>query len=309
MISAHLETFAGLPTAEVDPRTTAVPPDSAIRLALDWDAYEDGTRLEALIEALVDRPEAARIRALVIGAWDFESSTDSSELIAALVGAADRLPELRALFIGDIEGEEQELSWIKQADITPILRGFPRLERLHVRGGDGLTLQPVDHAELLEFVVQTGGLPSALPEALGASRLPALQLLELWIGERNYGRTTDLGTLAGILGGEGLPALRRLGLRNAENAGEFAAVLPAAPVVARLSELDLSLGTLVDDDLSPWRGDARLTRLERIDLGENYLSAALLAELRASGLAISGEPQRTPDEYNGKIYRVVVHGE
>lgn len=309
MISDHLESFAGLTIADVDPRSDAPDPQRAVRLALDWDTWDGGTRMEQLVDALAARPEASSVRALVIGAWDFESSVDSTEIIAALVRAAPKLVELRALFIGDIVYEEQEISWIKQSDIGPLLRAYPRLDTLGVRGGDGLVLAPFEHASLRELVLESGGLPGAVAASIGASNLPALRKLELWLGTDEYGGTTGTAELAAIFAGTRLPVLEQLGLRDAENAGELASAIVDAPIVARLRELDLSLGTLADSQVEHWLGAVSLRTLACIDVAQNYLSAAMLERLRKSGLAIAGDDQREPDSYNGGAHRYVVHGE
>ena len=62
--------------------------------------------------------------------------------LAPFIEAADRLTGLTALFLGEMTCEENEISWIQQGDVTPLLRAFPRLEVLRVRGGEGLELQP-----------------------------------------------------------------------------------------------------------------------------------------------------------------------
>lgn len=309
MISDHLERFCGLPAVDLDPRSAAPDPSTAVRLAVDWDGWDAGTRIEELVTALAARPEAASLRALVIGAWDFESSEDSQALVDALVAAAPRLESLRALFVGDIVYEEQEISWIKQSNLTRLLAAYPRLESLGIRGGDGLALDPFEHASLRELVVESGGLPGPVVAAVGASTLPELRQLELWLGTDEYGGTTTLADLVPIFAGTGTPRLEQLGLRDADLAGAIAAAIVDAPILSRLQALDLSLGTLCDPEVEPWLHADSLRRLARIDVAQSFISAPMLARLRASGLAVVGDDQREPDSYNGNTHRYVVHGE
>ncbi|GLY24951.1 hypothetical protein [Micromonospora sp. NBRC 101691] len=63
-----------------------------------------------------------------------------------------------------------------------------------------------------------------------ASELPALTDLELWIGTPDYGGDTEVADLAPLLAGERFPALRRLGLRNAEIADALVTALPGVRV-------------------------------------------------------------------------------
>ena len=80
--------------------------------------------------------------------------------------------------------------------------------------------------------------------------------------------------LAPILAGARLPALKHLGLRDAEIADEVAAALAGAPVVARLETLDLSLGTLSDAGAAALLAGQPLTHLRKLDLHHHFLSDA-----------------------------------
>ena len=64
----------------------------------------------------------------------------SSDTVTALVTYRERLPNLKALFLGDIAYEENEISWINQSDLSPLWPSFPHVEHIKVRGGNNLTL-------------------------------------------------------------------------------------------------------------------------------------------------------------------------
>ena len=115
---------------------------------------------------------------------------------------------------------------------------------------------------------------------VGECDLPALEHLELWLGTDSYGGNATVDDLAAILAGTRLPALRYLGLRDAELADEVAAAVAGAPVVARLSTLDLSLGVLSDVGAAALLGGQPLTHLRRLDLHHHYLSEEMMARLR-----------------------------
>jgi hypothetical protein len=156
------------------------------------------------------------------------------------------MPALRALFLGDIIVEENEISWIVQSDVSPLLDAFPALEELRVRGGQGLTLGAPRHARLRSLAIETGGLDAGLVRSLAAADLPELEHLELWLGTTDYGGTVTVADLEPILSGRLFPKLRYLGLRDSEIADEVAAALASAPILERVRVLDLSLGTLGD---------------------------------------------------------------
>ncbi|MDI6102144.1 STM4015 family protein [Actinoplanes sp. NEAU-A12] len=268
-IHEYLTTFAGLPVVAFDEEQQTVDPAGAAwRIDMEFEAAAGD--LEAALERLLEQTAPAGPAALVIGEWG--SAYEDGFPFDLLVRNAPRLTGLRALFIGDLTGEQCEISWIKQGDITPVLEAFPALERLCVRGSDGLELTPVRHESLRELVLQSGGLPATVVRAVAACDLPRLTHLELWLGVDEYGGDARADDLAPILAGRSLPALTHLGLRNAEIAEEVAAAVAAAPVVARLTALDLSLGVLSDTGAEALLAGQPLTHLESLNLSHHFMS-------------------------------------
>jgi hypothetical protein len=283
-INEHLTMFAGLPVVDF-PQGEGVPDDpSAVAWRVAENDYDDESEDQASpkwlakLEAFLSSPVAPAATAVVIGSWGYAAINPAP--MSEICMAASRLPALRHLFIGDITFEECEVSWIKQGDVTPVLAAYPDLLTLRVRGTDGLELRPVHHAALREFAIESGGLPTQIVEAVSESDLPALCHLELWLGTDNYGGDADANDLATILTGARLPALEYLGLRDAEIADEVAAALAGAPVVARLKELDLSLGALSDVGATALLTGQPLTHLRRLDLHHHFLSEPMMARLR-----------------------------
>ena len=185
-INAHVTTLNGLPVFAFDPEGELPADSAAVAWRIEAEEFESPPEeFAARLEALVSRVPEGQIRALIIGEWG--SAYDSGPPIDLLVSLAPRLTGLRALFLGEMTFEECEISWIHQGDITPLLTAFPALEVLRVRGAEGLELQPVRHAALRELAFESGGLPGAVVRAVGASDLPVLQRLELWLGTSEYG--------------------------------------------------------------------------------------------------------------------------
>ncbi|MFD0585931.1 STM4015 family protein [Dactylosporangium darangshiense] len=266
-IGSNIDTFAGLRVRRF--RRGERGRGVAWRISVDYEAPED--RFARELDNLIDSVGGVNVEALVIGQWG--ESYDSAPPLHLLVAARDRLPNLRALFVGEMTYEECEISWIHHGDIAPLLAAFPRLEVLRIRGSEGLRLSPVRHRRLRELAVEAGGLPGAFVRGFADSSFPALQELELWLGIAEYGGDVTVEDLAPILGGADLPALRRLALRNAEIADQVAEALAAAPVVARLEELDLSLGALSDAGAAALLLGQPLTHLRRLDLSHHFMSA------------------------------------
>lgn len=306
-INTHITEFAGLPVVEFAP-DAAVPDDPgavAWRMSIDVD---DGTEsFRQLLDAFLAAEWAGRVRALVIGEWG--ESYDTHAPIDLLSEAARALTGLRALFVGEMTFEECEISWIIQADITPLLRAYPALETLRIRGSDGLALTPLRHEGLREFALESGGLPAPVVRSVGECDLPHLRHLELWLGTEAYGGDATVDDLAPILNGSRLPALTHLGLRDSEIADEVAAALAGAPVVARLETLDLSLGALSDAGAASLLAGQPLTHLRTLDLHHHFLSDAmrdrLRAELAQAGVEIDdSDPKQPLDEDGGRYIAV-----
>ncbi|MFE2278232.1 STM4015 family protein [Streptomyces sp. NPDC059454] len=282
-IGGHLEELYGLPALTFPgpgetPRELPEPDAVAWRITADtYDADERWTEAFARFCSAVD---TTRVRALVVGAWEDAYERSSGDVVEALVAARDRLPGLRSLFLGDMVYEEAEISWITQSDVTPLLSAFPALEEIGVRGGQGLEFPALRHDSLRKLVVETGGLPVGVVRGVAAGELPALEHLDLWLGTSWYGADSEAADLAPILSGARLPRLRHLALRNSDIQDEIAAAVAAAPVVAGLDSLDLSMGTLSDDGGAALLSGQPLTHLRALDLGHHFMSEEMTRRVR-----------------------------
>ncbi|MEV7804848.1 STM4015 family protein [Microbispora sp. NPDC088329] len=257
----------------------AVPDPTAVAWALadelsPGDGKESG--LEQELRQLLDTVDGGLIESITVTGYGARNAP------AFLAANADRLPRLRSVFLGFVSAEAWEISWVQQGDITPLLEAFPRLERLDVRGSEGLTLRPVRHERLRVLRFECGGLPAEVVRAVGVGDLPALEHLELWLGVPDYGGDSSVADLAPILSGERLPALRRLGLCDSPAQDEIAAAVAAAPVVARLEELSLAMGALTDIGAEALLGGQPLTHLRRLDLHHHFLGEPMMAMIAAS---------------------------
>jgi len=282
----------------------------AIAWRVDAGLYDSGF---SRFRAFLDEPAVGFVEALVVGACWNEAATaahrTSAPFVEALVAARQRLPRLRALFLGDMTYRDNEISWIRQSDITPLFAAFPRMEHFRLRGGDGLVLRKFRHERLKSLVIEASNLPRAVTRALGASELPALEHLEVWLGTSRYGANTKPADLAGILQGDGLPALRHLGLRNSEIVDAIAARLGRAAILSRLRSLDLSLGTLTDRGAKALLAIPELGKLERLDFHYNYLSPEMAGRVAALGPAVEAGDRREEDYWGGEAHRYVAHSE
>jgi hypothetical protein len=305
-IDEHVETFAGRPIVNFEPGGAL--PDTqghAVRVSLDYDAFSAGTRLTDVLAELLEARGAGDIRALIIGAWDFESSNDSAPIVELLTSAAGRLPALEALFLGDITVEEQEISWIQQSDISPLFVAFPKLKVLRVRGATGLYVGTIRHEALEELAFESGGLPRQILRAVSEAELPNLKHLELWLGDSSYGWDGSIADLAPLLDGQRFPKLRTLGLKDSEIQDAVAQAVAASPLLDRLEVLDLSMGVLTDDGARALLAAAGLHKLRRLDIHHHYVSEGLVAELAKVVPEVDASDVQDPGATGGDRYVAV----
>ncbi|KAB8168870.1 leucine-rich repeat domain-containing protein [Streptomyces sp. 3MP-14] len=320
-IGSHLEEFYGLPAVDFPeeaegpegPAALPAADEAAWRVAIpSWDAKEEWPAAFARFLATVD---TTRVRALIVGSWGESYENRPTAVISAILDARERLPALRAVFLGDIVMEEAEISWIYQGRVSDLLEGFPELEEFGVRGGTELEFAPVRHERLRKLVVETGGMPAEAVRGVGASEFPALTHLELWLGTPEYGGNSEVTDLMPILAGERLPALKHLALCNSEMQDAVCAAVASAPVVARLETLDLSMGVLTDDGASALLTGQPLTHLTSLDLSYNFLSEALRTRLRETlepagvELDLDADGAEEDEDGDGDVWRFVAVGE
>lgn len=296
-IDQYLDTFGGLPIRPAARYTGGDPAGVAWKVdVLSGPDESIAEQLETLVTAA--NPRTDRIEGLVIGAFTEDHGDGSSTATDPLLALSGRLSGLRVLFLGDMTYEDCEISWIQHnADHGALANRFPRLEWLGIRGANGLRLTGMASDSLVGLVLESGGLPAELATDLISGRFPNLRHLELWIGTDEYGRSTDATTLAPLFAGDRFPALRTLGLRNAENTDVLVGALVRSPLFARLGVLDLSMGTLSDDGGRALLASPHLDRLEGLRIAHHYLSDEVVDALaKRLGDKLHGADEPGDDE-------------
>ncbi|WP_406291505.1 hypothetical protein [Embleya sp. NBC_00896] len=159
-------------------------------------------------------------------------------------------------------------------------------------------------------------MPAHLPGAVVASDFPALEHLDLWLGVAFYGGDATVGDLTDLLTARNLPRLRHLGLMNSEIQDDIAAAVAAAPVVARLSSLDLSMGNLSDTGAESLLDGQPLTHLRSLSLRHHFVGEAMQRRLREhlepAGVTVDLSDAMQRDEWSDPVERYercVLNGE
>jgi hypothetical protein len=279
VISRREEFFLDKPIVEYHPETGIVDPLNYSYRLSTGDYYSGINIIELCTNFLQDK-NVDRLTHLIIGLWDHEGGS-SKAIVDLLVSSADKLPNLKALFIGDITYKEYEISWIEQSDLSGIITTYKQLEYLRIRGNNGLSLGELKHHTLRTLIIETGGLSVNIIRQICNGQLPALQHLELWLGTEEYGGDAKIEDITPILylGGNLFPQLNYLGLRDSEIADQIAIAIASAPILEKIKHLDLSMGTLGDEGAKALLNSVQLENLEKLDLHHHYISEDLCEQL------------------------------
>lgn len=286
MVHDNLEIFNGKSVADFIPNETQVDfTNHTYRLRLDFDSIENGSAIAELIHSFAHAPNINQCQELIIGQWSFDAGSEG--VVNALVEFKEEFKSLKALFIGDITYEEQEISWIQQSDLSPILAAYPNLELLQVRGGTDLSFNSLNHDNLKSLIIQTGGLPQNVIDEINNSHLPNLEKLELWLGDENYGFESNIEDLNIIINTGKFPKLTYLGLKNSFLQDEIAIQISQSPILGQLQTLDLSMGTLSDLGADALLSNPAIRNLHFLNLDHHYMSEEMMKKIKSLGIPVS----------------------
>lgn len=270
------------------------------RISVSYDEAEEGKTLLEKVTAFVESPQAAEISSLIIGAWGDAYEQSPQDVLDFLCKNSAKLSSLKELFVGDMDSEECEISWINQGDYTNLFTAFPNLERLHIKGSTELTLSaaPLKHENLKGLTIECGGLPKAIIETIANAQLPNLEHLNLYLGVEDYGFDGTLDDVRPFMEKGLFPKLTYLGLADSEIADEIAIAIANAPIVDQLETLDLSKGTLSDKGAEALLASSSILKLKRLDLHYHYLSDEMIKKLKALEIIVDvSEKQDTEDDW------------
>jgi predicted DNA-binding WGR domain protein len=270
------------------------------RLSVGYDEAEEGKTLKEKVEAFLESAQAAEVESIVIGTWEEPYENCPQEALDSLIANSNQLPQLKELFVGDMDSEDCEISWIKQADYTSLFAAFPSLERLHIKGSTDLTLStlPLQHQHLKALTIECGGLPKSIIETIATAQLPELEYLQLYIGVDEYGFDGALDDLRPFMQKGLFPKLKHLGLVDSEIANEIAIEIANAPVLAQLETLDLSMGTLSDEGGQALLNSNAIAGLQKLDLHYHYLSNDMVKEFKKMSIMVDvSDQQDIEDEW------------
>lgn len=270
----------------------------------DYTQYEEeGKGPATMVEDMLADPEFADLTELSIGSWGNAWEEDCQPILDGIVEHADAFSHIEKLFIGDMDYEDCEVSWILQGDHSRLWATMPQLKELTIKGSEGLALGQICHEGLEALTIICGGLPVSVIQAIREAKLPNLKKLLLYIGVEDYGFNGDADTIRQLLKVADFPKLEYLGIADSEIQDELAQVVLESKYMRQIHTLDLSCGTLTD------KGGALLLEtlpaypnIKRLDLHHHYLSDEMIGKLKGLSVELDVSDQNQPETYRGEVW-------
>lgn len=256
-----------------------------------------------LANDIIADSELSSLDELIVGCWGESYDNPVQSLLDVFVENKEKLQHISRMFIGDMDYEECEVSWIEQGDYSNLLKALPNLKSLTIKGSNELSLGNINHNNLEELEIICGGLPTSVIKQIASARLPKLKKLNLYFGVEDYGFDGTIEDIASILKADYIKNLTYLGLGDSEIQDEIVEKVVESKNLYNIKTLDLSNGTLTDkggqmilDNISMFKG------LDKLDLTYHYLSEEMMQNLRNTGINVILDEANEPDEYDGEVY-------
>ncbi len=274
------------------------------KYSYDFDQYEEeGKGSDTLVEDILADPEFPQVTELIIGDWGNSWEEECQPIIEGIIANAQRFSHVEKLFIGDMEYDECEVSWIMQGNYKDLWAALPHLKELTIKGSTGLVLGEICHEELESLTIICGGLPVRVIEEIQRATLPKLKKLLLYIGSDNYGFDGNPDTIREFLEKVQLPELEYLGIVDSEIQDEITEAVLESKFIGQIQTLDLSCGTLSDKG-----GELLLQKLphydniKHLDVHYNFMSEKLIKRLEELPISVDASDRNKMHHYHGESY-------
>ena len=268
------------------------------RYTYSYDEYEEqGKRAADMVADILADPDFLSLTELIIGDWGGAWEDSCQPILDQMIEHADQFSHIQSLFIGDMDFEECEVSWIMQGNFSGLWAALPNLRSLTVKGSMDLELGDICHEGLEELTIICGGLGSDVIRSVQNAKLPNLKKLLLYIGIDDYGFDGNADTVKELLDKADFPKLSYLGIVDSEIQDELAKTVLESKFMGQVETLDLSLGTLTDqggqmllETLPKW------TNIKNLDVHYNYLTDEMAEKLEKLPMTVDASERNQPDE-------------
>ncbi len=236
--------------------------------------------------------------------YKFSNSKEAFQnFVDTIVDSKDLLKNLKALLVGDccdINNEKYKYSRINVCNIYPILKAYPNLEILHIRGkmvnedvlvSDNKILaihniknkslvkpKAIKHESLRTLIIDADGITDKNLAELCNLNLPSLEYLEIWVS-RNKLKEVNIESLAPILSGQYCQNLAYLAIRKSNNTSQLAKAIINSPIMKNLKILELTDGNMGSGGAMTILESPAINNLHTLNLCGNRLQTKMIQQL------------------------------
>ena len=274
------------------------------KYAYTYEDYEEqGKDGKTMVTEILSDPDFPELKKIIIGCWGWAAEDGCQPILDGIVENREQFSGIEELFVGDMDFEECEVSWIIQGNYSRLWEAMPGLRELTIKGSTDLTLGNIRHDNLESLTIICGGLPESVIKEIEKAKLPNLKKLLLYIGSDNYGFDGNEDTIKSLWDHMDFPNLEYLGIADSEIQDQLAEVVLKNKIMGQLHTLDLSCGTLTD------KGGALILEtvpqypnLEKLDVHYHFMTKDMVKKLQALPVEVDASDANQPDEYDGEIY-------
>lgn len=267
------------------------------RYEFTYDDYEEGKEPKELVDVILEDKELPQLEEIIIGSWGSAWEDDCQDIIDAMIENKEKFSHIKSLFIGDMDFEDCEVSWIMQGNYDGLLQALPNLETLTIKGSSDLSLGKLESKTLKQLEIICGGLPLDVFKEIGQAELPQLEKLNLYLGVEDYGCDIEREDMEAFLSEVKFPNLKYLGLNNSENQDEIVEIVCKSDYMKQLEVLDFSNGTLTDEG-----GEIILEtipnypNIKKVDMHYHYMSGKMMKKLQKLPCEVDVSEGNDPDD-------------
>lgn len=262
--------------------------------------YDSGVSIEDLAQKILKDPKRPDLKHITLGDWGDGGEGESCQaVIDVFVENPDKFSHIESLFLGDMDYESCEVSWIIQGDYSKLWAALPNLKSITIKGSQELTLGDIKHDKLEKIEIICGGLGADVIESIAKGNLPNLNTLKLYLGVDNYGFDANVDDIKALLDKNKFPKLKYLGLMDSEIIDDLVPVILESNILPQLETLDLSYGTLSDQGgaILAENGD-KLAHLKMLNLEHHYMTEEMMAKIKSLPCKVDlSDPQDPDDDY------------
>lgn len=266
-----------------------------------YEDYEDGGKnAGTLAEEILNDPDLNSLKSIIVGCWGELYGNNCQPILDMFSKNSQKFSHIESLFIGDMESEECEVSWIEQGNYNELIKSLSNLKHLTIKGSNGLSLGELNHPELESLEIICGGLPKSVILDIANSNLPKLKKLRLYLGVEDYGFDGSIDDIQKLIQNPNFVNLEYLGLCDSEIQDEIVEAVLSSFAFPNLKVLDFSCGTLSDKGAqSILNHQDKLINLELLDLHYHFITDEFVEKLKKLPIRIDLDEQQENDEEYG----------